>query len=128
MQKGCYLAMVLGELAIRRYGATGCKYVFFKIERCNMLPNHNVEPEHAENIPQPEVVVFLLGKLLLAQCIQDVELPREISKPLVAHRAQLHLHDDFSIWDHHRHRSEQDLDVFGTPYRENVARQMLCKH
>lgn len=90
-------------------------------KQCYMLRNHNVEPEHAEDIPQPEVVVFLLGKLLLAQCIQDVELPREVGEPLIAHRAQLHLHDDFSIWDHHRHRSEQDLNVFGASHGENVV-------
>lgn len=73
------------------------------------------EPEHAKNVPQSKVVVFLLGQLLLAQCIQNIELPREVGEPLVAHRAQLDLHDDLSIWHHHCDRSEQDLKFVCTP-------------
>ena len=54
---------------------------------------------------------YLLCELLLAQLVEDIELPREVDVLNEADTGKLHSDDDVAIRNHHGDCTEVDLEV-----------------
>jgi len=54
----------------------------------------------------------LLGKLLLAKFVEDIEFEGELNEGIITDRGKLDHDNDLSIWHHHCYTSEQYFQVF----------------
>jgi hypothetical protein len=72
---------------------------------------------------QAVVVVLLLGQLLAGQAVQPRHLARQGHRSVEALCKQHDLRDEAVVWDHHRHRSEDNLlRGGGTNDRHDILR------
>lgn len=54
---------------------------------------------------------YLLGELLLAQLVEGEEFARQLHVVYKPTTGQFHPNDDLTVWNHHGHRAEADLQV-----------------
>ena len=69
--------------------------------------------QHRQNVSETEIVVRLLGELFFAQLVQHVELLAETIVLEETSSSELHLNNDETIGDHHRHTTEEHFEIFG---------------
>eukprot|EP00965_Chrysotila_dentata_P209577 6185373-Pleurochrysis_carterae.AAC.1 len=80
---------------------------------------------HTDMHTRALTVVRLLGELLLAEAVEHVELLGEDGVGGVAAAGELHLHDDLAVGHHHRHATEERLEVLGQLLRNRTTEPTL---
>mmetsp|Transcript_44095 Transcript_44095/g.42770 ORF Transcript_44095/g.42770 Transcript_44095/m.42770 type:complete len:971 (-) Transcript_44095:205-3117(-) len=118
LEQGLILSHQLGQVHVPQ----GPRHDHFFIGASWLRPfDVSGSSEDREDVPEAEVVVPLLGELLLAELVEDVELLREWVVGGVPHRGQLHLDDRLPIWHHHGDTPEENLEVLGQLLPPSVA-------
>ena len=79
---------------------------------------------HKNTTRQQKTATYLFGQLFLTEFVQSEELSGQDDVVNETHCSQLHTDDDLSVWHHHGHSTEVDLEVFRQLLTTSVARSL----
>lgn len=65
---------------------------------------------------------YLFRQLLLAEFVEEVEFDGKLYAPNKTASYQLHTNDDLTVWHHHGHGSEVDLQIFWQLLTSSITR------
>jgi len=83
--------------------------------------------QDGKNVSKTEIIMTLLGELLLAKCVQNIELNGEGLVSVITDGGKLDHHNGLSVGQHHGDTTEEHLKVLWELLTTSITGVMVMK-